>query len=175
MVQFLSINFFLGFLQFLLGFSKVPVFCVTLYKWSHSATTCPIPTLRPIKITFTLNQKLSRTDHSPQETDRRPTGHEAVQFITLFTTSSAEPQLVPDEPFPYIHAQYLKLSFLSCVQHLSYARLQNKCSSLACEHIYPVERYIILTHLEVPTCDLFVRRGRFPHYLFHGYQILPVS
>jgi len=31
MVQFLSINFFLGFLQFLLGFSKVPVFCVTLY------------------------------------------------------------------------------------------------------------------------------------------------
>ena len=26
MVQFLSINFFLGFLQFLLGFSKVPVF-----------------------------------------------------------------------------------------------------------------------------------------------------
>ena len=31
MVQFLSIIFFLGFLQFLLGFSKVPVFCVTLY------------------------------------------------------------------------------------------------------------------------------------------------
>ena len=28
MVQFLSINFFLGFLQFLLGFSKVPFFCV---------------------------------------------------------------------------------------------------------------------------------------------------
>ena len=26
MVQFLSINFFLGILQFLLGFSKVPVF-----------------------------------------------------------------------------------------------------------------------------------------------------
>ena len=26
MVQFLSITFFLGFLQFLLGFSKVPVF-----------------------------------------------------------------------------------------------------------------------------------------------------
>ena len=26
MVQFVSINFFLGFLQFLLGFSKVPVF-----------------------------------------------------------------------------------------------------------------------------------------------------
>ena len=31
MVQFLSINFFLGFLQFLLGFSKVPVFF-----WCHS-------------------------------------------------------------------------------------------------------------------------------------------
>ena len=30
MVQFLSI-FFLGILQFLLGFSKVPVFCVILY------------------------------------------------------------------------------------------------------------------------------------------------
>ena len=37
MVQFLS-NFFLGFLPFLLGFSKVPVFCVTLYfpvTYSH--------------------------------------------------------------------------------------------------------------------------------------------
>ena len=32
MVQFMSIIFFLGFLQFLLGFSKVPVFCVTLYE-----------------------------------------------------------------------------------------------------------------------------------------------
>ena len=31
MVQFLSIIFFLGFLQFLLSFSKVPVFSVTLY------------------------------------------------------------------------------------------------------------------------------------------------
>ena len=31
MVQFLSIIFFLGFLQFLLGFSKVPVFFVSLY------------------------------------------------------------------------------------------------------------------------------------------------
>ena len=31
MVQFLSINFFLGFLQFLLGFSKVPVFLCPLY------------------------------------------------------------------------------------------------------------------------------------------------
>ena len=31
MIQFLSIIFFLGFIQFLLGFSKVPVFCVTLY------------------------------------------------------------------------------------------------------------------------------------------------
>ena len=36
MVQFLSIIFFLGFLQFLLGFSKVPVFCVTLYIEFHS-------------------------------------------------------------------------------------------------------------------------------------------
>ena len=32
MVQFLLIIFFFGFLQFLLGFSKVPVFCVTLYN-----------------------------------------------------------------------------------------------------------------------------------------------
>jgi len=30
-VQFQSIYFFHGFLQFLLGFSKVTVFCVTLY------------------------------------------------------------------------------------------------------------------------------------------------
>jgi len=37
MVQFLSIIFFLGFLQFLLGFSKVPVFlCVTLYYKLHN-------------------------------------------------------------------------------------------------------------------------------------------
>jgi len=40
MVQFLSINFFfLGFLQFLLGFSKVPVFCVILYKGRKRAPT----------------------------------------------------------------------------------------------------------------------------------------
>ena len=31
MVQFLSIHFFLGFLQFLLGFSNVPFFCFILY------------------------------------------------------------------------------------------------------------------------------------------------
>ena len=31
MVRFLSIIYFLGFLQILLCFSKVPVFCVTLY------------------------------------------------------------------------------------------------------------------------------------------------
>ena len=37
MVQFLSIIFFLGFLQFLLGFSKVPVFlCHPMYI-GHSA------------------------------------------------------------------------------------------------------------------------------------------
>ena len=40
MVQFLSIIFFLGFLQFLSGFSKVPLFCVTLYirKYTYSPT-----------------------------------------------------------------------------------------------------------------------------------------
>ena len=38
MVQFLSINFFLGFLQFLLGFSKVPIFCVILFKNSIMVT-----------------------------------------------------------------------------------------------------------------------------------------
>ena len=33
MVQFLSIKFFVGFLQFLLGFSKVAVFlCLPVYK-----------------------------------------------------------------------------------------------------------------------------------------------
>ena len=36
MVQFLSINIFLGFLQFLLGFSKVPVFFVSPYIYSIS-------------------------------------------------------------------------------------------------------------------------------------------
>ena len=34
MVQFLAINIFLGFLQFPLGFSKVPVFCATLYLYT---------------------------------------------------------------------------------------------------------------------------------------------
>ena len=36
MVQFLSIFFFLGFLQFLLGFSKVPVFFVSLCIYVQS-------------------------------------------------------------------------------------------------------------------------------------------
>ena len=35
MVQFLSRIFFFGFLQFLLGFSKVPFFCVTLYIYIY--------------------------------------------------------------------------------------------------------------------------------------------
>ena len=38
MVQFLSIIFFLGFLQFLLGFSKVPFFCVTLFNITYIKT-----------------------------------------------------------------------------------------------------------------------------------------
>ena len=49
MVQFLSINFFLGFFQFLLGFSKVPFFCVTLYLYilflhqkSHRISTADV-------------------------------------------------------------------------------------------------------------------------------------
>ena len=40
MVQFLSINFFLGFLQFLLGFSKVPVFLCHLVYERCSITEC---------------------------------------------------------------------------------------------------------------------------------------
>jgi len=100
------------------------------------------------KAIFPLNNKLSRTGHSLQGTDGLPNVHKTVEFITLFTTSSAEPLLATDQPFPYIHAPYLKLSLLSSVQHLPYARPQNKSSSLTCEHIYPVEeRYIILTHL----------------------------
>jgi len=46
MVQFLSI--FVGFLQFLLGFSKVPVFCVTLYYVYKHIVMFP---LKNIKIT----------------------------------------------------------------------------------------------------------------------------
>ena len=42
MVQFLSINFFLGFLQFLLGFSKVPVFFYhPLYTHIHANKYIP--------------------------------------------------------------------------------------------------------------------------------------
>ena len=40
MVQFLSIIFFLGFLQFLLGFSKVTVFLCHLYNASTPAPSC---------------------------------------------------------------------------------------------------------------------------------------
>ena len=39
MVQFLSIIFWGGFLQFLLGFSKVPVFCVILYIFYNAGYT----------------------------------------------------------------------------------------------------------------------------------------
>ena len=43
MVKFLSIIFFLGFLQFLLGFSKVPVFfvssCIIIVSTSVCAST----------------------------------------------------------------------------------------------------------------------------------------
>ena len=38
MVQFLSIIFFLGFLQFLLGISKVPVFLCHLYYCRENIT-----------------------------------------------------------------------------------------------------------------------------------------
>ena len=46
MVQFLSIISFLGFLQFLLGFSKVPVFCVTLYQWVPEKVVVPLTALK---------------------------------------------------------------------------------------------------------------------------------
>ena len=42
MVQFLSIIFFLGFLQFLLGFSKDPVFlCHSVYNHIYSHPRVP--------------------------------------------------------------------------------------------------------------------------------------
>ena len=40
MVQFLSIIFFLGFLQFLLGFSKVPVFFVSSCRTLNIIELC---------------------------------------------------------------------------------------------------------------------------------------
>ena len=56
MVQFMSINFFLGFLQFLLGFSKFPVFlCHSVQesfncpkkkkKWPEPTEACNSPRL----------------------------------------------------------------------------------------------------------------------------------
>ena len=44
MVKFLSINFFLGFLQFLLGFSKVPVFFVSPVSTAIVFQICPSET-----------------------------------------------------------------------------------------------------------------------------------
>ena len=42
MIQFLSIIFFLGFLQFLLGFSKVPVFCHPVYKFKRQYSAAAV-------------------------------------------------------------------------------------------------------------------------------------
>ena len=60
MVQFLSINFFLGFLQFLLDFSKVPVFLchpVHLKQWFNKQIYIYIYILNTISIciSFVLN------------------------------------------------------------------------------------------------------------------------
>ena len=73
MVQFLSINFFLGFLQFLLGFSKVPLFCVTLYLVS-SATGLPTnfsPLLSLRKLSkFAFAVACSSSNHTDQNSSK---------------------------------------------------------------------------------------------------------
>ena len=56
MVQFLSINFFLGFLQFLLGFSKVPIFLC--HSVLHSFTQLQM-TQRHINFKHTKQQASS--------------------------------------------------------------------------------------------------------------------
>ena len=63
MVQFLSKNFFLGFLQFLLGFSKVPVFFVSLcikniYRILELAVTVLLNCNHVINIYVTIARRL---------------------------------------------------------------------------------------------------------------------
>ena len=80
MVQFLSINFFLGFFQFFLGFSKVPVFCVILYSammnerasehetsvenQSTRRKTCPSATLSERVVCVATVQQHTSSQHS---------------------------------------------------------------------------------------------------------------
>ena len=55
MVQFLSIIFFLGFLQFLLGFSKVPVFLCHPVHTFQFITYKPLYSIPILKFPFPLN------------------------------------------------------------------------------------------------------------------------
>ena len=70
MVQFLSINFFSWISSFLLGFSKVPVFCVTLYV---SLTTLP---------SLFVGSFSSLSDQTPAF----PFVSDVPQFFVLFST-----------------------------------------------------------------------------------------
>ena len=74
MVQFLSISFFFLFLQFLLGFSKVPVFCVTLYMYIFTfRKTLPLPSTSRIEgSTFHrifVSAYQTRRHHSPEDSN----------------------------------------------------------------------------------------------------------
>ena len=62
MVQFLSIIFFLGFLQFLLGFSKVPVFCVTLYFFPTPTILGSFSNNAPIVVRFKIHALIFKRD-----------------------------------------------------------------------------------------------------------------
>ena len=59
MVQFLSITFFLGFLQFLLGFSKVTVFlCHSVLKISEPWNLKIITMVAAVNVVVVLQQLL---------------------------------------------------------------------------------------------------------------------
>ena len=109
MVQFLSIIFFLGFLQFLLGFSKVPVFFVSpcirrnsrqaiiiyLQRWSKilaakddgdvdtAINTMTDDTGHRLISTYLLTYLLTyATEHSPSwETERFPADQEITRIL----------------------------------------------------------------------------------------------
>ena len=69
MVQFLSINFFLGFLQFLLDFSKVPVFlCHSVVRKLKGKFKIPLTFHR--NVTSAIGQYKYIKRHNPRQPRR---------------------------------------------------------------------------------------------------------
>ena len=80
MVRFLSINFSHGFLKFLLGFSKVPVFFVSFCTWdveckNKSGTSNSRDSWNHIKITQKIPEQHTGKAGHQGATEKSLTGH----------------------------------------------------------------------------------------------------